>query len=494
MVFWKAKEAQQVKDNKNLLKRTIISTGLVTILTTGIVFAEESNNVETVYHVYVDGKHIGQVNDQEVVDQIIESKLRESGEQYEDVNLTINQKVDYVSEVVFNPTYDNSYISDYLQDNLAVQAQAIELTIGDKVVGYFESQEEAEKVIQDYKLKYVDSKTLELVESAKSTEEESDDPQVADAPVQPADLAVGDSVILDVVLSEEVSFSEKKVDPKELLDVEAGLELLEKGTLEEEKHTVKEGEVLGAIASQYDLSLDTLLELNPSIDEDTLIQIGQELNVTELKPFVDVVVKKEEKKEETITYETEVVESDELFKGDQEVTQEGSDGEKVVHYAIEIRNGQVTERNVVEEEVVKEPVNKVIVKGTKVIPSRGTGTLSWPAVGGYISSHVGYRWGSFHKGIDIAGPSNRTIKAADNGTVVFAGYQGGFGNKIEINHNNGMKTIYAHLSSINVSVGQTVQQGQQIGIMGSTGNSTGIHLHFEVYKNGQLQNPLDYLN
>src|SRR5690606_16201484 len=170
------------------------------------------------------------------------------------------------------------------------------------------------------------------------------------------------------------------------------------------------------------------------------------------------------------------------------------DGKKVVQYAIEIRNGNVVKRDVLEEEVTKEPVNKVIVKGTKVVPSRGTGNLAWPTVGGYISSNVGYRWGSYHKGIDIARPSNRSILAADNGTVVSAGYSGGFGNKIEINHNNGMKTIYAHLSSINVSVGQTVQRGQQIGIMGSTGNSTGVHLHFEVYKNGALQNPLNYLN
>lgn len=98
-----------------------------------------------------------------------------------------------------------------------------------------------------------------------------------------------------------------------------------------------------------------------------------------------------------------------------------------------------------------------------------------------------------HKGIDIAGPSNRTIKAADNGVVVSAGRDGTYGNKVVVNHNNGMKTIYAHLSSISVKVGQTVEKGSKLGVMGSTGRSTGIHLHFEVYKNGALQNPMDYL-
>ena len=81
------------------------------------------------------------------------------------------------------------------------------------------------------------------------------------------------------------------------------------------------------------------------------------------------------------------------------------------------------------------------------------------------------RWGQFHKGIDIARPYNRTIKAADNGVVVFAGWDGGYGKKIIIDHRNGFRTVYAHLATISVRVGQTVQKGQKIGVMGSTGNS-----------------------
>ncbi|MCF3942263.1 murein hydrolase activator EnvC family protein [Oceanobacillus alkalisoli] len=122
------------------------------------------------------------------------------------------------------------------------------------------------------------------------------------------------------------------------------------------------------------------------------------------------------------------------------------------------------------------------------------GYLAWPAVGGYISSYVGPRWGRQHNGIDIARPSNYNILAAADGVVTKAGHTGGFGNRIEIEHSNGLKTLYAHLSSINVTVGQEVSTGTVIGIMGNTGNSTGIHLHFEVYKNGALQDPMYYLN
>src|SRR5690625_560836 len=111
-----------------------------------------------------------------------------------------------------------------------------------------------------------------------------------------------------------------------------------------------------------------------------------------------------------------------------------------------------------------------------------------------ISSTYGPRWGSFHRGIDFARPSNRDILASAGGVVESAGYLGSYGNRIVINHNNGYKTLYAHLSSINVTVGQTVSQGEKVGVMGSTGRTTGVNLHFEVVKNGSTINPMNVLN
>lgn len=106
---------------------------------------------------------------------------------------------------------------------------------------------------------------------------------------------------------------------------------------------------------------------------------------------------------------------------------------------------------------------------------------------------MGPRWGSYHRGIDIARPSNYSILASDNGVVTAAGWDGSYGYRVIINHNNGYQTLYAHLSNIYVSVGQVVPKGSVIGKMGSTGNSTGIHLHFEVTRNGKLINPLSVL-
>ena len=99
----------------------------------------------------------------------------------------------------------------------------------------------------------------------------------------------------------------------------------------------------------------------------------------------------------------------------------------------------------------------------------------------------------FHSGIDLASNACPPIKAAAAGTVTFAGYSGGYGNKVVVSHGNGIETVYAHCSKIYVSAGAKVSQGQQIAKMGSTGNSTGIHLHFEVRKDGVAQNPAYYI-
>ncbi|SET24774.1 Murein DD-endopeptidase MepM and murein hydrolase activator NlpD, contain LysM domain [Oceanobacillus limi] len=480
------------KQKSSFLKRVSLATCFGLVFTYGIAFAEEDGDVETVHHVYIDGEHIGKVSDPEIVERAVEDTIEEGKQEYADENLTITvgEDVSLVSERVFKPTVNNDSVANLLEDELTVKAETIELKIGDDVVGHFNDQASAEEVVTNYKKKFVDEEILEELNQNNSS---VDEPLTVDEDKK-KDLKIGDSIILDVQLSEEVSFSTEKVAPKKVLTVKQGVKLLEKGTLKEEKHKVKEGEVLGQIAANYNLSTDELLDINPDLTEDSILQIDQEINVTDYKPFVDVVVHKEEKKEETIDYQTETVESDELYKGEQTVKQEGSEGKKEVHYEIEIRNGKVTQKEVLEESVTKEPVNKVVVKGTKVIPSRGTGSLSWPAVGGYISSHVGHRWGKMHKGIDIARPSNRSILAADNGVVTEARYDGSYGNKVVIDHNNGIKTLYAHLSSINVSVGQTVEKGKKIGVMGTTGNVTGLHLHFEVHKNGSVQNPVDYLN
>lgn len=126
-------------------------------------------------------------------------------------------------------------------------------------------------------------------------------------------------------------------------------------------------------------------------------------------------------------------------------------------------------------------------------PSSSAGFI-WP-ISGPVTSEYGPRWGGFHPGIDIAGPNGGPIVAARSGTVIYAQFNdGGYGNLVVIDNGGSFATAYAHQSKLAVSVGQSVSQGQVIGYEGSTGFSTGPHLHFEVRVNGTAQNPRDYLS
>ena len=157
---------------------------------------------------------------------------------------------------------------------------------------------------------------------------------------------------------------------------------------------------------------------------------------------------------------------------------------------------------------IREPVDREILVGTKSLTISGgggsitptSGRFVWPVIGLHsISRSYGYASSAYasgyHTGIDITGGGayGRTIVAADAGTVVQAGWNGSYGYCITIQHSGGLRTLYAHCSSVGVYVGQYVYQGQAIGRVGNSGYSFGAHLHFEVHVNGRKVNPNPYL-
>jgi murein DD-endopeptidase MepM/ murein hydrolase activator NlpD len=149
---------------------------------------------------------------------------------------------------------------------------------------------------------------------------------------------------------------------------------------------------------------------------------------------------------------------------------------------------------------LKEPVTEYRLRGTKARPTwLPTGSFRWPT-SGRITSYFGGRrspggiGSTNHKGIDIAVPRGTPIYAADGGTVTYAGWMSGYGYLVEINHGNGLVTRYAHNSKLLVDVGTLVDEGQKIALMGRTGRATGVHLHYEVLKDGRQVNPARFLN
>ncbi len=152
-----------------------------------------------------------------------------------------------------------------------------------------------------------------------------------------------------------------------------------------------------------------------------------------------------------------------------------------------------------ESKQIQSLINKLLEEQRSKSGAAPTGKLAWP-VPGYnrITSYFGNRihpitgQASFHSGIDIGAPTGVPIVAAESGTVILARYYGGYGNCVIIDHGGGMVTVYAHAHTLNSSVGQNVSRGQRIAAVGSTGFSTGPHLHFEVRINGGTVNPLSY--
>ena len=167
--------------------------------------------------------------------------------------------------------------------------------------------------------------------------------------------------------------------------------------------------------------------------------------------------------------------------------------ESALQSQIQAKVNQLNEQKKAEEEANRNNNNG----GSSGGSTTGTGNLVWPSYCTYISSRQGPRvhpiTGEYknHGGTDIAASYGSPIYAADSGTVVNSsdGWNGGWGNYVMIDHGNGMQTLYAHMSSRAVSVGQTVSRGQTIGYVGSTGMSTGPHLHFEMYDNGSRIDP-----
>lgn len=209
--------------------------------------------------------------------------------------------------------------------------------------------------------------------------------------------------------------------------------------------------------------------------------------------------------EEEIPYETEITEDDSQPEGYEEITQEGQNGTKQTTLRLTFVNGDQTDAVVTDEKEISKPVKEKKIVGTAKSSENGgsgsgesTGSFMWPVPHTHnITSYMEWRWGRMHNGIDIAGGGDygQPFVAADGGTVVWSGDDGGgYGNYVMIDHGNGYMTVYGHACELACSTGDYVSQGQVIGYIGSTGNSTGPHLHFEVRLDGEYQDPLNYVS
>lgn len=273
----------------------------------------------------------------------------------------------------------------------------------------------------------------------------------------------------------------------------AAIKKIKKGGQEEVTYKVKAGDTLYGICEKLDVSLSELKKMNPKITDNMTIHIGDKFVTQQAIPLITVETVEVSVFAEPVDYKTVTKKSGSYFKGETVVVQSGKKGKARVTAKLTKRNGKTVKRKDLEVETIKEPVNKIIVKGTKPVPAKkGTGTFMRPVNAGVYAGY-GMRWGRMHYGLDFSAPTGTPIYAADGGTVTFAGWSGAYGYVITIDHGANKKTLYAHCSRLFVSAGNKVYKGQHIAAVGSTGRSTGPHCHFEIFINGSNVNPAYYI-
>ena len=261
-------------------------------------------------------------------------------------------------------------------------------------------------------------------------------------------------------------------------------------------HTVKSGETRDSIAKYYGISVDELEKQNPNIKK-SKITTGDKLDVTYKKAPISIKFTVTETKNITVKFKKETVKDDKLSTSYKKVTTEGKNGETETTSQVTYIDGRETSRKTIDEEIISEPINEITTVGTNDNPTASTGKFSWPLPNySTITSEFGPRWGTNHNGLDISGSGvyGADIVASDGGTVILSQEDNsGYGRYVIIDHENGYKTLYGHCSKLCVSVGDKVSAGQKIAEVGSTGYSTGPHLHFEIIDNGTKVDPYPFL-
>ncbi|WP_066506832.1 M23 family metallopeptidase [Abyssisolibacter fermentans] len=415
------------------------------------------------FNVIFGNKEIGIVRKQETVVKLLED-IQDSINKDYNCDTVIKQKLEFKNtHVESNELTSVSKLKKSILSTLSFNVHAYAIKVNGNNIGLLKTKEEANNILNNIKEPYI-----ERIEAENGKLEE-------------------------INLLEKIEIVEQEQPLANIIDYEELLNYIRKGTTEEKTHTVKEGESLWSISKKYNISVSDLEKANPQFVNGYL-HIDDKLSLIVPKPFITVVTKEQKTFLEKIGFETEYEETSSLYKDETRVKRRGIYGEKEVVALVEKQNGVEMGKDVISETITANPKPQLVVRGTKEIPPlKGTGIFKRPT-SGRLTSRYGPRWGSFHKGIDLASRTGTPIKAADGGVVTFAGYKGTYGYMVEISHGGGYKTRYAHCSKIYVKKGDKVYKDKTIAAVGNTGRSTGPHVHFEVLKYDKNQDPLKYIN
>ncbi len=259
------------------------------------------------------------------------------------------------------------------------------------------------------------------------------------------------------------------------------------------------GESVLEVAEKNGITTEALRALNPQVaelsDED-IIEQTLRLLVQNAQPFLQVQATFRASAVESIPFETVEVETDERALGARVQVQEGVDGSQQVWYDMVYVDGVLQSRELVQgmTEILQAPVDSIVEIGTYEFSNANIGDDGGPYLFPVPSSTWSSRgMSSYHRAIDINGEVGAPVYASNGGIVVTAGWHWSYGWHVVIDHPDGLTTLYAHNTSLAVQAGQVVKRGDYIAALGSTGNSTGPHVHMEVRRGSEYLDPLDYI-
>ena len=441
-------------------KKDMLYTFISLIISSAIFlvgYTKVSDPVE-VYRVYLKGETIGYVKDKELLEEYIDKEQFALKEKYKVDKVFLPNDLDIVREITYsNNVSTEKEIYEKIKDIAPFTINGFTITI--KGVEVQAEDEEEPTLLEDRKIYVLDRNLFEtavkntvhvfIPEEEYNTFVNDNQEELKENIVLTEGSHESEKVIEDIYIKNSITITEGRISAEEKIftDIEELNKYMLFGTLDEQgKYQVQKGDSITNIAFNNKLSVEEFLIANPEFTSAN--NLLSEVQVVNLK-----------------------------------VKQQGENGTLKLTKKVQKINGQITSAVITKTDVIKPSIPKIIVKGSKVVPNVGNvGVWGWPTAKPYcITSPYGWRWGKLHEAFDISCTGcGSPIYAANNGTVETAKYTWPNGNYIVINHNNGYYSIYAHLGSLGVQQGQVVQMGDQIGTMGSTGYSTGCHLHFGI--------------
>lgn len=450
------------------------------------LFSHRGEDPRIFYNVYLESELIGTVESKSALEKYIDEKGTEIKEKFNVETIYAPNNLEIIKSVSFKKKIDTvETIYDKINEKEAFTINGYRI----KIAARTEDEEDMLVYVTD---KDMFSKALEQV-IATFIGQEKYEAFINDTQEE---IVTTGEIIEDVYIDNKITIKEEKIPVNQKIyatELELSQYLLFGNDQQYKKYEVKSGDTIQSIIDVHEISIEEFLITNPEIKSaQSLLYEGQMVTINTINTKLDIVQTTHLVEDVETRYNVEERTDLTILEGTTKKVQEGRNGISRVSQKVKSVNGVITYVSPVSNEEIEPPTSEIWVIGGKIIPNVGSLTVwAWPTDNGYrITSNYAWRINpvtrvrEFHRGIDIAGLGyGKPIYSANNGTVYSAKYSSSYGNYVVVNHNNGYYTLYAHMKSIDskIKVGQTVSRGQVLGYIGSTGMSTGPHLHFELW-------------